>query len=290
MFMLLVTTLIWGSTYVVTKEVVETLPPLTLAFARVAIAAIVLLPFAIIRRRRREAALALPWRVVASLGFVGVALYYALFNVALAHTSASQGALVQSCIPAITALVALSWLRERATGRRWWGIALSVLGVAVVFAGAPGGTQGSASLGNALMFASVICWGVYTSLAKRAANMDAVAVTFGATAAAALMLAPAAAFELAWAGVPRLDAAAWMGVLYLGAGASGLAYLLYNAALRYMDAGQAGVYMNLVPVIGVVSGVVALGEPLSRRALFGGALVLTGVWVTSTSRRPGGSR
>ena len=67
----------------------------------------------------------------------------------------------------------------------------------------------------------------------------------------------------------------------LGAIASGAAYMLYNYALRHMDASQAGVYTNLIPIVGVITGVIVLGEELSVRALLGGAIVMLGVWITS---------
>ena len=137
--MLLITMVIWGSTFVVTKGVNDLVPPFTLAFVRVAIGALVLLAFALIRQARggsHSPWSALPWGTMISMGLIGVVLYYAVFNYSLVYTSASQGALVQSCIPAMTALVAVVWLREHASALRWAGIALSMVGVLIVFSGA----------------------------------------------------------------------------------------------------------------------------------------------------------
>jgi drug/metabolite transporter (DMT)-like permease len=61
--------------------------------------------------------------------------------------------------------------------------------------------------------------------------------------------------------------------------------MMYSAALKHVDASEAGVYTNLIPIVGVITGVV-LGEPLSLRAIIGGAVVLVGVWMTS--RQPAG--
>lgn len=301
--MLLLTMTIWGSTFAVTKEVITGFPPLTLAFVRVAIAALVLLPFALARRRRDTAAHTsspldarqpvssrLPWAAICAMGFVGVALYYAVFNFSLVYASASQGALVQSCLPAMTALVAVLWLREYAAPIRWVGIALSMAGVAVMFSGAQSEGGSSAALGNLLMFVTTILWGVYTSIAKRVAQFDAVAVTAGVTGVGALMLLPIAAVEIALEGMPRLAWTGWLGVLYLGVIASGAAYILYNGALKHMDASQVAAYTNLVPIVGVITGVVILGEPLSMRAIIGGAIVFLGVWVTGLQRTNGGAR
>lgn len=285
--MLLITMLIWGSTFVVTKGVAAQIPPFTLAFARVAMGTLVLLPFAVLRQRWHagpaSSTESFPWLSVAAMGFVGVALYYALFNLSLLHTSAAQGALVQSSLPAVTALVAVVWLRERATTLRWVGIALSVIGVLVISSGAEGNGDDRVFLGNVLMFLTCICWGIYTSLAKRAAGFDPMHVTVGVTGAGALMLMPFSIWELANGGWPELGVRGWLAVVYLGVLASGFAYLFYNSALQHMDASQAGVYTNLIPVVGVVSGIVLLGEPLSARAIVGGCVVLVGVWLTTRS-------
>ena len=215
-----------------------------------------------------------------TMGLIGVVLYYAVFNYSLIYTSASQGALVQSCIPAMTALVAVVWLREHASALRWTGIALSMVGILIVFSGGAAESGSASLLGNALMFVSAVLWGIYTSMAKRVAAFDPLQVTAGIIGAGAILLLPLAAFEIAAEGMPQVDLRGWLGIAYLGAGASGLAYMLYSAALKHVDASEAGVYTNLIPIVGVIMGVM-LGEPLSLRAIAGGVVVLAGVWLTS---------
>ena len=286
--MLLVTMVIWGSTFVVTKGVNEQVQPFTLALVRVAIGAIVLVGCALIRQARggsRSPWSALPWGTMISMALIGVVLYYAVFNYSLVYTSASQGALVQSCIPAMTALVAVVWLREHASPMRWTGIALSMIGVLIVFSGADAESGSASLLGNVLMFLSAVLWGVYTSMAKRVATYDPLQVTAGIVGAGAVMLIPLAAFEVAAAGMPTVDFQGWLGMAYLGVGASGVAYLMYSAALKHVDASEAGVYTNLIPIVGVVTGIL-LGDPLSARAIVGGLVVLVGVWLTSRQPAP----
>jgi len=280
--MLLFTMVIWGSTFVVTKGINDQVQPFTLAFVRVAIGALVLLAGAFVRQARGGAHSPwseLPWGTMLAMALLGVVVYYAVFNYSLVYTSAAQGALVQSCIPAMTALVAVVWLREHASAMRWTGIALSMAGIAIVFSGS-GAEAGGSMLGNVLMFISAVLWGIYTSMAKRVANLDPLQVTAGILGAGALMLLPLAAFEVAASGMPHVNARGWLGLAYLGAGASGIAWMLYSAALKHVDASEAGVYTNLIPIVGVVTGVL-LGEPLSARAIAGGVVVLAGVWLTS---------
>jgi drug/metabolite transporter (DMT)-like permease len=289
--MLLLTMIVWGSTFVVTKGINEQVPPFTLAFARVAIGALILMPFLLLRPAaatgdaQAPARSSLPWVTISLMGLIGVALYYAVFNWSLMLTSASQGALVQSCIPAMTALVAVVWLRERASVMRWLGIGLTMAGVVIVFSGSGGDGAAGSVLGNLLMFVTTILWGVYTSLAKRVADVDPRVVTAGIAVVGALLLLPMAAVEIAAEGIPQVGAMGWLGIIYLGTTASGLAYLLYNAALKHMDASHVGVYTNLIPIVGVLSGVIVLGEPLSLRAVIGGCIVLAGVWLTGLRQK-----
>ena len=215
-----------------------------------------------------------------TMGLIGVVLYYAVFNYSLVYTSASQGALVQSCIPAMTALVAVVWLREHASAMRWTGIALSMVGVLIVFSGAAAQSGSASLLGNVLMFVSAVLWGVYTSMAKRVANVRSAAGHGGHPRRRCVLLLPLAAFEVAAEGMPSVNLQGWLGMAYLGAGASGIAYMLYSAALKHVDASEAGVYTNLIPIVGVITGVM-LGDPLSLRAILGGVVVLVGVWLTS---------
>lgn len=288
MLLLVLTMAVWGSTFVVTKELIALWPPYTLACARVSLGTLVLLPLAISRHRRETR---LPWPTIWVMGLLGVALYYLSFNVAMMHVSASQGALVQSSIPAMTALVAVLWLRERASALRWLGIAMSVGGVLIVFSGGVSDSSESALLGNLLMFASVVCWALYTSMAKRVSGYDSLVITVAVMGTGAVLLLPLAGYEIVTAnlggkGLPALPPMGWAGVLYLGVVASGFAYLLYNASLRHLDASAVGVYTNLIPIVGVLTGVVVLGEPLSARAIVGGLVVMLGVWITSRSERP----
>lgn len=284
MLLLVLTMTVWGSTFVVTKGLIELWPPFTLAFARVGIGTLALLPLAVARHQRGTR---LPWGTIWLMGLLGVMLYYLTFNLAMVHISASQGALVQASIPAMTALVAVVWLRERATAMRWLGIALSIGGVLIVVSGSAAAPGESTLLGNFLMFASVVCWALYTALAKRAANFEPLVITVCVMGTGALLLSPFSAYEIMSRGLQPLPLNGWLGVLYLGAVASGLAYVLYNSSLRHLDASEVGVYTNLIPVVGVLTGIVFLGEPLSLRAIIGGAVVMLGVWITSRSERSG---
>ena len=280
-FLLVLTMLIWGGTYVVTKAGLDELPPMLFALLRFGVASVVLLPLALWRGRPiREVHRS--WQTLLLMAVAGVGLYYVGFNLALDHTTASQGALVQSSIPAITAIMAVIWLHERLPPRRIVGIGLAVAGVILVVARSNSDGGGRDPLiGNLLMFGTVLAWGVYTILAKRVANLDPIVVVTAVSVLGGLLLVPAALVEGRHGVATRISMANWGRIVYLGALASAAGYLFYNRALRDLEASQVGTFVNLVPVIGVVSGVVILGDTITPLALLGGALVIGGVWISS---------
>jgi len=278
---------VWGSTFVVTKVAMQQFPPFTLAFLRFAIASLVIALF--LRRGslgRLRSAVSIGR--LAFLALTGVALFTTAFNFALLYGSAAQGALLYATVPAVVALCAVLFLKERVTRRRMLGIALSVAGAALIAATGNASADDAPAplLGAALMPWTVVLWGAYTVGAKPIAAADQTAVTFGLSAIGALLLLPACALELAGSQWPDTSAAGWLGVLYLAVFASAGAYALFNFALRELDASTVGAFTNIDPIVGLLTAFLFLGEGLSPVQAAGAAIVLVGMWLASTEPRP----
>lgn len=281
---LLLAMALWGSTFAVTKSSLDTVPPLSFALLRFVIATALLLGAAQWRGGLALLPQPVPWRRLALLGVTGVGLYFIGFNLALTYTSAAQAALIQSSIPAATAGLAALVLGDRPSRRGLAGIGLSMAGVAaMVLAAAPSAQARNPLLGNLLMFGTVAVWACYTVLAKQLAGADPLAVTAYSTALGLAVLLAAALIELA--GGARFDPTPgiWLSALYLGALPSAGAYLLWNKALQKMEASQAAVFINLVPLVGVATAAIFLGERPGAVQLAGGAVVLLGVWLSSSA-------
>ena len=280
--LLIIAILVWGFAYVVTKSGLSALPPMLFALLRYAVASILLVPLALARGGLSKLPQPVPWTTIILMSVTGVGLYYVLFNLSLSYTSASQTALIQSAFPAIVAIMAAFWLHEHQTRRRIIGIVLAVAGVALIVARGPADdTASNPLLGNLLAFASVLCWGMYTILAKRMSTADPIAVTAVISLIGTVMLVPAVLIENAPLSLSAIPREGWLAILYLGGLASAASYLLYMRALRELDASLVGTYINLAPVIGVVSGVLVLGESITATAVIGGVMVLAGVWISS---------
>ncbi len=281
---LVVTVLIWGSTFVVTKSALRDMGPLTLTVLRFIIALAMLAPLAH-RQGFRFRMIVQP--LFLSFGLTGVALYYTLQNVGLAYTSATSAVLILTIIPAVTALFAVWLLGERLRGRQIVGIGVAVVGTGVVGLTTGGGQDApNPLLGNLLIAGSVLAWVIYTIQGKRLnAAYPAVVTTTASIGAGLLMMLPFGAVELWHNGLPHFSQAGALAVLYLGVAASALPMFLWNYALQHLEASVASLYLNLVPIVGVLLALV-YGEAVSAWQILGGLLTVGGVLASGGEGEP----
>ena len=275
----------WGASIVGGKLVLDHVPPLTLALVRCLVAVAVLLP--LLRLRGGRPALG---REPALLGLTGVALFFLCYNLGLRATTATNATLIlDGGEPFLTALLAAALLGERLTGRRLGGIATALAGIATIVLLGQGATLdlGLRALGDLLMLGSALAWAAYTVLGRRAfASAGLLEVVAGASLYGALFLLPAAAVELAVVGIGAVTASDLLLILYLGAGCSGLAYVLLGYGLRHLEAGEAGAFGYLAPVTGLGAAVLVLHESVTAGQAAGAALIVGGVWLVAGVARP----
>lgn len=276
--------IVWGITYVVTKAAVREIPPLTLAALRYLIAASVLVPIAMVRSGSMRLPRPVSFAPLAWMGLTGIVILTVGFNYGLIYGSASQGALLYALSPAAVAVAAVLWLGEALSRRRIGGIVLSVAGTALVVAS--GEIDRSAPrplLGALCMLAGIVAWACYTVIAKRLAGADQIVVIAWVSMIGMAMLLPLAAVELLQSPMSRPSLEGWLATLFLGAVASALAYVVYNVALRELDASLVGAYFTLDPLVGVATAILFLGEVLRGGQVAGGVIALAGMWLAASS-------
>ncbi|MEO8201441.1 MAG: DMT family transporter, partial [Gemmatimonadota bacterium] len=279
---------VWGSTFLITKTTVNEIPPFTLGAIRFLLGSIVLIPIVVARGSLKRLHRPFPVASVALLGLIGIAGFSAAFNNAMLLGSVTQGSLIFAMVPAAVAVASVLFLHERLSSRRITGIALSIIGVVIVVSfGRPGATAPNPVAGALCMLGAVITWATYTVIAKRLADVDPIVVTAGASLVGALVLLPMAIWELSTRPFPNPTFAGWMGALFLGVVASGLAYAVYSWALKELDASLVGTLVNLDPIVGVLSAVLILGESLAGWQILGGFAALAGMWLASYDRQAG---
>lgn len=283
----LVAVALWASSFAVMKKLLALgLPPLTILWLRMAIAALLLLPLAVRYWPQARPQKGDGWWLLL-LAVCEPGLYFLLEITALQYTSSAQAGLIVAVFPLLAALGGALFFKERLTRRIMAGLALAISGAAAMsLLGAADEHAPNPWLGNMLEFLAITSAVGYMLLVKRLSGhwpvwlITAVQMTLGA-----LFFLP---------GLPALmrpevqdllrDPEVWGLVLYLGAAVTVLAYGFYNFSVSRLSAAQAGVFINLIPVLAALIGWAWLGERLTGGQALAALLILAGVVLAETKR------
>jgi drug/metabolite transporter (DMT)-like permease len=269
---------IWGGAFVFLRIAAPVLGPAWTAECRVLLGGLSLLAW--LRLTGFDAGLRRHARFYLLIGAVNIAAPFALYSYAAMHAPASLLSIVNATAP----IFGLAWsalLRdERVTLRKAAGLALGIVGVALIVRPPDGGV--AAQLGPlAAALAACCCYGVTGVLMKRfSSGASPRGMAAGNQLAAALVLLPLLPF------FPPLGAPTPVviaNVLALALLASGVAFLLYFRLIADVGATRALTVTYLIPLFGVLWGWIFLGEPLPAAALAGGALILAGTVLVTRS-------
>ena len=269
---LMLLSLLWGAAYLFTRAAVPAFGPSALVASRLGLAALVLLP--ILALRGEMPALRLKPGALLVQGVVFTALPFMLLSWASLHITGGLVAVLNATAPLFAALVAHSLLGERIGGWRAVGLVVGFAGVAALMWGHASFRSTDGVLAVAAVLLCSALWGFGGHFTRRRlAGIDAMAITVGSLAAAALCMAP-----LAYAHWPAQTppARAWAEVAFLGVASSGMGFLLYYRLLRRIGPVRAMSVTFLNPVVAMVSGAFYLGETVTLQMLAGGAVVLLG--------------
>ena len=272
---------IWGGMYVVSKVVLEVIPPFALLTSRLALGILALGIVAAFRARPSLGARQF-WSIFA-VGVVGYGISLGFQFVGTKLSTASNGSLVTSATPAFILVFAAPLLGESATVRRIIALLLSSLGVVAVID--PRTAQLSPSLfwGNLSLLAAALTWALYSVLVRKVTrSADVVTST-------AIMLAgglPSGILlgvrEIRAEGMGQITPGILAGILFLGIIATAVAMFLWNYAFAELPAGIASLTFFAQPVVGTTLGALFLGEKIGSLFLIGGSLIGAGLILAST--------
>ncbi|NCT83318.1 MAG: EamA family transporter [Comamonadaceae bacterium] len=262
---------IWGSNFVVIKYALHTLPPMTLAVLRFTFA---LLPACFFLRRP-----AVGWRNLAGYGvLIGVGQFGLLYLAMRSQISPGLASLVVQTQVFFTLLLAVRIRREKVLGTQWLGLALAAGGVAVIASHTDGTTT---PLGLAMILAAAFCWACANLLTQRAGRIDMLAYVVWSSAFAVPPLLLLALLidgpQQMAAGVAASGLGTWAAVLWQSLGNTLFGYGVWSWLLARHPAGRIVPMALLVPVFGMGSASLLLGEPLPAWKLIAAALVLAGL-------------
>ncbi|OGA77641.1 MAG: multidrug transporter [Betaproteobacteria bacterium RIFCSPLOWO2_12_FULL_66_14] len=287
--LLTLTALFWSANFVVGRGVQGTVPPIALAFWRWTVALCVLLPFALQPMLRERETILRHWKMLVLLGVMGVGSFNTLVYIGLGSTTATNGILLNSAIPAIIVLLGWLFMGQRVSRLQTLGIVVSMAGVAaIIFRGdLSGALQLQVNGGDIWVFAAVVSWAVYTLLLRRRpAGIGSLAFLGTTMAVGWAANLPFFLAELATGARTELNLASVAAIAYTGVFPSVLAYLFWNRAVAEVGPARAGMFVHLMPVFGALLAVVFLGETLHLYHAAGFALILAGIVLATRTPTP----
>ena len=282
----------WGLNFAIIKLPLAVLPAHTVNGLRMIVAALVLgLVLAVQSRQRgvsfwadvRRAPLS-----ILGLGLLGQVVYQVAFIVGVDRVTAGSSALVMASSPVWTVVMAHALRIDRIGRWAWLAVGVGCVGVVLIVTHQIEGQVGGDLVGVLALLGAAIAWGLYTVLSRpvldRGVSPTGLA-TFGIWTSLPFLLtlgvwqAPPGALGI-------MNGAEWAALVYSGGLSIGISYALWNAAVGKVGPSLTAAFSNLVPVVGVVAGVVVLGERVDALQLLGGALIIGGIVLLRWVRKP----
>ncbi|WBL79489.1 EamA family transporter [Bradyrhizobium xenonodulans] len=285
--LLLLLSLIWGSSFTLIKVAIPTIPPFTMVAARVTIAAILLILIALAQGH------ALPrrgsvWAAFVVQGLLQSALPFTLISWGEAHIASGLAGVLNATPPMFVLAIAMMTGRGRQTitGRKIIGVALGLAGVAVTMGvDALSGIGTAAPLAQIAVLGASLCYALAPIWGQRFSGLPAIVTAAGAMSCAAILMLPAAAaIEQPWTLSPP-PAAAIAAVIALAIVCTALAMVIYFRLIHTLGplGTTSGSYLRAG--FAVALGTAWLGERFTWSGLAGMMLILAGV-VAVTAQLP----
>jgi drug/metabolite transporter (DMT)-like permease len=270
-----------GAAAVATRYLIGSADPFTLAAIRFGGGVICLLPLAVLLKVRFPPRP--DWPAVAGLGFMFFAVFFVLYNVALAYTTVARGTLALSTLPLMTMVVGALLRIEALTARKTVGISLAVLGVIAALAAALSTAPPGAWRGDLIMAGATLCMALYNvwtrPFIQRSSALGFVTASMGVGAAA---LVAVSVMRGGGAALARFTTGDWLAAAYLAAGGGALAFFLWVYALQYASPSRVANTMTINPIVAGLLAAAILHEPLTIQLAIGLVAVCLGLFIATT--------
>ena len=264
---------VWGLSFLFIRIAVPALGPFLLMELRVGLAALALAPFALALGRVPE--VRARWKQFLAMGTLNAAVPFSLIAFGEIHITASLAAILNSTTVLFSVLVAAAWLGDPLTGRKIAGVALGVVGVAVLVGLDPLPVNGVVLLSVGASLLAALFYALAGTYAKKTfSGVRPLTLAVGQQTGAAALLLPLAAATLPGEVPPLRVALAALGLAIL---CTAVAYLLYFTLIQNVGPTSTLTVTFLSPGFGVLFGVVLLGEPFGVGTLLGLGIILASV-------------
>jgi drug/metabolite transporter (DMT)-like permease len=268
---------LWGASYMFIKVALDDVSPFVVVWVRLVLAALVLLPIAYRRGALRE--LRPHLSTILFLSIIQVAAPFLLITFGEKHIASALAGILVASAPIFTALLAFRIDREElATGWALVGIFVGILGVVLLF-GVDLTGDSAALLGGLMVLLASLGYAIGPfEMKRKLRGVQPVGIAASTMTLAALLLTPVIPFV--WpTHTPGADTIA--SLLVLGAGGTGIAFLIFYTLIAEVGPGRATVVAYIAPAFSVVYGVVLLDESFTAGTAAGLFLILAGSWLAA---------
>ena len=262
--------LLWGLGFVFAKGAINHFPPILLMAFRFSLTALVLVWFTPLPVRK--------FFQLFKIAIVAAAIQYSLTFTGVKGLEAGLASIiVQLEVPFLVILGALL-LREKPGYKKWIGIAISFVGVAIM---SQQDELSGSFISIALVLSGCFAWALGQVMVRKLKDVSGMQVTaWIAVFAAPQLFLMSAIFENGQEEAIRTaNPLVWWTVLYLGLVMTCLGYYFWNTLIRHHDVSKVAPFLLLLPVFSVLGGNVFLGETITLEKFYGGATILLGIGV-----------
>ncbi len=283
--LLILTTVIWGIQPLCIKLLVTQWTPITITAMRYYLIGTALIWIAVIRGENF-----IPptkcWIPLALMGVTGIGLNNVMQFTGLQYSTVTNCTLIAASSPAITALFASIWIREKLNLIAWLGIIVSFIGALIVV------SHGSIDMiihfdfnkGDILFFSAQIAWTVYSIIALKVMKEISAALTTGWAGLSGAIITTiygsiSGDFNPHLLNFSMMSAFAYT-VVFGGI----MAMLFWNIGVKNAGPSVTSIFQNITPVVGMIGGTLIFNEIIGFKELLGALAIFIGVYLTTHNR------
>lgn len=283
---LILVMLFWGATFVSGRILAQSYHPYTISFMRFFIAICFLIPILAINKNEDFKLEGHQIFKVIILGLTGIFAYNYFYFGGLKSTEAGKASLIIATNPAITTTIAGLFLGEGLRIKKVFGALLALIGALVVISEGylANIIHGGFQKGEILLFGAVCSWVAYTLFGKVSLKkLSPLKATTYACLLGTIFLFPFAYQHGLGSAIRQLSLSQFLHLFYLGFFATVLGFIWFYQGIKEIGASKAAIFINLVPIFGVLAGFFFLNESVKVSLLIGGLIVMTGVTLVQKS-------
>ena len=270
--------LLWAGAFTAGKIAYQQISTYELLFIRMTLSTLIFLPYLIWRTYRVGLPSGKTLLPLIALGFLAYPATLGFQFLGLQYTHASVASIAVGLEGTITMILAYWVLKQKPTKSNWIVALMAFMGLLIVI-GVP---KDSNLVGIGLILCANVCAGASIIVNKPLfKKMNALDIVGWSMALATLMVVVASPY---FGGIPQyngLTSEVWFAILFISLGSTVVAYILHTICLQYLSATRTAQFIVLEPVVGVLAGVMVLGEPLTLNILFGACMVVGAILINS---------